>query len=142
MAEPTSAAAAGASMTPVAGAALAAAGTASLLGVEYGHVVAGIAGGVISLWFAPGISAGRAWISIVAGTAFATYGGPIGGPLLVAATKGIVTVPAQAAGNFAALMLGTFATDIMAGGRGVLRALPVWLYERFTGKRFDQERGQ
>lgn len=139
MAEPSSTAAAaatGVSMTPVAGATLATAGVATVMGIEYAHVVAGIAGGVVSLWFAPGLPAGRTWISIVAGTALAAFGGPVAGPAL---SHWAGTPPGPTA-NLAALLLGTFATDILAGGRGVMRALPAWLYERVTGRKLEIER--
>lgn len=123
MAEPVASA-------PLAVAALAATTAASMAGVQYMHVVAGIAGGVISLWFVRDAGVMRSWIAIVSGVSLATFGGPFFGPLVA----GWAGAPVPQTSNLVALMLATFSVDILAGGRGVMRALPEWLFERITGR--------
>lgn len=117
---------------PVAGAATAGMAVAmgDVGGVQYLHIVAGIMGGVAGLYFIPPTGIWRGWLTVVAGASLASFGGPFVG-LLVAH---YLETPEGITSNFMALLLALFAADLLNGGRGLLKVLPAYLYEKFTGK--------
>jgi hypothetical protein len=132
MPEPHTSAIAHASAPVAAGTAAAA---AAFAGIDDGHLVAGVFGGVVSLWFTPGAGWWRSWLSVVAGVSTAVWGAPVAA-IILAQWSGL---PRDVTGNLAALMLGAFATDLLTGARGVIKVLPAWIYERLTGRELSPE---
>lgn len=110
-----------------------------MAGVAPGHLIAGIFGGVVSLWFTPGAGWWRCWISFVAGVALAVYGAPLAIAIALLYWPDLPYGLIESGGNLAALVLGATATDILSGGRGLIKVMPAWIYERITGKELAPE---
>ena len=84
----------------------------SYLGVKYAYLVAGFAGGVISLAYLQELSRTQMAIAVLAGSACAGYLTPVAIPLLVQAA-GITASPAME--NATAFLLGLTSMNIIPG---------------------------
>jgi hypothetical protein len=84
----------------------------SAFGVKYGALVAGFAGGVISLAYMQELSRAQMALAVLAGSACAGYLTPIAVPLLAGA---IGIVPTPHLENAAAFLLGLTSMNIIPG---------------------------
>lgn len=86
--------------------------TGSFLGVKYASLVAGFAGGVISLAYLRSLTHGQMVLAVISGTACAGYLSPVLLPALAHLTGITLTAPIE---NAAAFLLGLTSMNIVPG---------------------------